>query len=166
MEEQYPLWLLLHPFLDFLAENVNKDVPIRDHSWFSRALHLLTTVFWKYVLLRIIAEHLALQAPFTDTPYKNCWQLPSAAIVSEFFLRTHPRHHQKNEQVKTASRNKMFIKFIFLSMDGWQCQNKDHANTVPKNLWDMFSCYIWINIKKRAGLGSVLQDRCWLHEQN
>ena len=45
MEEQYPFWLLLHPFPNFSAENDNEDVPIRDYFGFSHALYLLPEFF-------------------------------------------------------------------------------------------------------------------------
>ena len=98
MEEQYPHWLLLRIFFDFLAENANKDVTIWGYSGFRHALHLLLTVLHNLFLLRRIADPLALRAAHTDAHYKNLQKLPSAAISSEVFLRTHPWHHQKNEQ--------------------------------------------------------------------
>ena len=45
MEEQYPLWLLIHLFPDFSAKNGNEDVLIWEYFGFSHALHFLLAIF-------------------------------------------------------------------------------------------------------------------------
>ena len=62
--------------------------------------------------LQRIADPLALQAAHTDAPCKNPQQLPSAAIPSAvFFTYASLKSSAKLTTTKTASRNKMSIKF-------------------------------------------------------
>ena len=50
-------------------------------------------------------------------------------------------------------------------MDGRRSHNKDHGDTVPKKMRDMFLCTLHINIKKRPSRGSVMRAACGLPEK-
>ena len=84
-----------------------------DESEISPNRHVIVSIVGREIEEKVPLKPLILTPP--GKIVNNCLPL---GLYWQFFLRTHPRHHQKNEQVKTASRNKMFIKFIFLSMDG------------------------------------------------
>ena len=122
----------------FSAKDGNKYVPIRDYFGFIHALHLLLAVFRNSFRLRIISDPLDLQADYTDDPYKNCQSFPSAEILSVVFLRTHPQHHQQTEQQQKRQSEQVVDQVLYSAMDGRQCQNKDHGDTVKKNAQHVF----------------------------
>ena len=66
---------------------------------------------------------------------------------------------------KTASLNKMSIKFIFRNGQSTMSEQIPWWHRSKKTR-DMFLCYIQINIKKRARRGSVLQATCGIPEKN
>ena len=77
--------------------------------------------FQNSFLLQRIVDPLALWADHTEAPCKNCWQLPSAAILLEvFFAYTSMTSSANWTTTKTASRNKMSIKFY---IQHWTVKN-------------------------------------------
>ena len=124
---------------------------------FCHVIHLLPAVFRKSFLLQRISDLLALQAAHTDAPWKNYRQLPSAAILSVFFLSVHvPDIIIKLNNQKTASRNKMSINFY---IPQWTVENT-RTNTMvtpcQKNARHVFM-FSSDQYKKCARRGSVLQ---------
>ena len=149
MEEQYPLWLLLHLFLDFSAENGNKDVLSWDCFGFSHALHLL---------LGRISYPLYLQDAHTDAPCEDFRQWPYSGISLAVFLHTRSWHHQKSEKQKNASWNKISIKFY---ISKWTIENS-RTNTMVTLCQKNVTCsyVLYISILKSA---SDTVQHCRLH---
>ena len=164
MEENYRLWLLLHLFLDLLAENGNEDVSIWDYFVFGQALQILLAVFLKSFLLWRITHPLAFN-PLIPTPPEMFWQLPSATIsftviFAYVSLITSANWTTKNCQSK-QDVDKVYIR-------QWTVDNI-RTNTMvtlcSKTAQNMFMLSS-AQYKKRARRGSVLQVTCGLPVQN
>ena len=83
-------------------------------------------------------------------PAKIVDKLPSAAIVSAVFFRTCPWHHQKTEQQQNCRSEQDVDQVLYSAMDGRQCQNKDHGDTVQKPR-GMCLCSLCTKIKSEPG---------------
>ena len=97
------------------------------------------------------------QATHTNAPCKNRQKLPSAEISSAVFLRTRTWHHQQTEKQKTASQNKISIKFY---IPQWTVENVRKNNMVTpcqKRRATYFYVIYRSIFKKRARCGSVLR---------
>ena len=101
------------------------------------------------------------QAARTDTPCKNCRQLPSTGISLAFFLYV-SLTSSANWKTKNCQSEQDVDQVLYSKMGGWQCENKQHGDTVPEKARGMFLCPLQINIKKRARCGSVLWSACVL----
>ena len=166
MKEQYPLWLILHLFLDFLAQNGNKDMPIREYFELCHAFHLLPTIFRNSFSLRRIADSISLQASHTDTPWKivdNC--LPLWFRCHFFGARVPDIIIKLNNNKKVPVGTNFWIKFYIRK---WTVDNvRINTMVTPcQKTRDMFVFSIQINIKNHAMSGSVLQATCGLLRQN
>ena len=105
------------------------------------------------------------QAAHTDAPC-NFFKLPSSGISSAVFLRMRPWHHQQNGK-KTASRNKMSIKFF---IPQWTVNNVRTNNMVKQCQKKRAACFLMVSYSNKnmphAFSGTVspccLFSHCWL----
>ena len=152
MEEQYPLWLLLHLFLNLSAENGYEDVPIWGYFGFSHALRLLSAVFRYSFPLWIISDPLSLQAANTDALFKNRQQLPSAAISLAGFLRMRPWHHQQTEQQQNCQSEQDLMKFYIRKWLVDNVRTKTMVKPCQKNLRHVFMFSLYQYKKSAPGM--------------
>ena len=89
------------------------------------------------------------QAAHTDAPCKNCRQFPSARISSAVFFAFASLTSSANRETKNCQSEKDVDQVLFYAMDGRQCENKQHGDTVPEKACDVFVCSLQINIKAR-----------------
>ena len=150
MEEKYPIWLYLSTLFSISPPKMETETcrfgTISDSAMRSTSCWCF---FRNSFLLSIIANLLDLQAAHTDAPWKNCWQLPSDEILSADFL-VYPTLTSLTNwtTIKTASRNKISIKFYVWK---WAVDNvitKTMVTPCQKNLRNMFLRSLQININK------------------
>ena len=140
MEEQYPLWLLLHLFLDLWAKNGNKDVPIRYYFRFSHAIHLLQA-FFKSVFTAYNKQ------PSFPPSHSYCHPLRKLLPIAfrwhfiGSFLRTCSWHHRKSEKLKNTSWNKMLINFYIRQWTVNNARTNTMVTPCQKNCTTRFNIF-------------------------
>ena len=166
MEEQYPLWLLLHLFLDLSAENVKKRRAILGlFRILPRALPP-DGGFSKFIF---VAENHQFSCPSSCSYWSPLQKLSTIAFrcnfVGSFFTYTYLSSSSNRTTKNLPVWTRCLSSFIFRNGRSTMSEQIPwwHRSKKPR---DIFLCYLHINTKNCARRRSVLQDMYVLPEKN
>ena len=129
----------IYPQQKLISKNRQQEVERVDESEIFPTRQIFVSTVIQEIEENVLLNSLILTPP-TKT-VNNCIHLDFIAVFFAYTFLT----SSENWKTKNCQSEKEVNQVLYSEMDGWQCHNKQHGNTMPEKAGEMFLCSLQIN---------------------